>query len=85
MEGGFIAKISPLFPNEGIDLGKCIHELPQDGSVPHMPGWSWIHTPGHTPGHISLFRNVDHFLISGDAFVTVRQDSLYKVLIQQKN
>ncbi|SFH95767.1 MULTISPECIES: MBL fold metallo-hydrolase [unclassified Bacillus (in: firmicutes)] len=84
VEGGFVAKISPLFPNEGIDLGNCIHELPPDGSVPHMPGWSWIHTPGHTPGHISLFRNMDGFLIAGDAFVTVRQDSLYKVLIQQK-
>lgn len=84
VEGGVIAKISPLFPNQGIDLGEYINELPLDGSVPYMPEWSWIHTPGHTPGHISLFRKRDHFLIAGDAFVTVRQDSLYKVLTQQK-
>ena len=84
VEGGFIAKISPSFPNQGIDLGKYIHELPLDGSVPHMPEWRWVHTPGHTPGHISLFRKTDHFLIAGDAFVTVRQDSLYKVLTQEK-
>ncbi|PGC20157.1 MBL fold metallo-hydrolase, partial [Bacillus pseudomycoides] len=36
VEGGFVAKISPSFPNQGIDLGKYIHELPLDGSVPHM-------------------------------------------------
>ncbi|WP_028411143.1 MBL fold metallo-hydrolase [Bacillus sp. 123MFChir2] len=84
VEGGVIAKISPLFPNQGIDLGEYIHELPLDGSVPYMPEWSWIHTPGHTRGHVSLFRKRDHFLIAGDAFVTVRQDSLYKVLTQQK-
>ncbi|PEE03322.1 MBL fold metallo-hydrolase, partial [Bacillus pseudomycoides] len=61
----------PSFPNQGIDLGKYIHELPLDGSVPHMSEWRWVHTPGHTPGHISLFRKTDHFLIAGDAFVTV--------------
>lgn len=26
-----------------------------------------IHTPGHTPGHISLFLPADHLLIAGDA------------------
>lgn len=84
VEGGVVAKISPWFPNEGIDLGKYIQVLPSDGSIPELPEWRWIHTPGHTPGHISLFRDKDHLLIAGDAFVTVRQDSLYKVLTQQK-
>lgn len=49
-----------------------------------MPGFRWIHTPGHTLGHISLFRDEDRALIVGDAFVTVKQESLYKVLIQKK-
>ena len=84
VEGGLVAKISPWFPNEGINLGDYVQELSLDGSIPNMPEWQWIHTPGHTPGHISLFRSKDHFLIAGDAFVTVKQDSLYKVLIQQK-
>lgn len=44
----------------------------------------WIHTPGHTPSHISLFRDKDRTLIAGDAFVTVKQESLYKVITQQK-
>jgi glyoxylase-like metal-dependent hydrolase (beta-lactamase superfamily II) len=44
-----------------------------------MPGWRWIHTPGHTPGHVSLFRDEDKVLIAGDAFVTTRQESFWAV------
>ncbi|WP_407271364.1 MBL fold metallo-hydrolase [Radiobacillus sp. PE A8.2] len=82
VEGGIIAKISPLFPNEPIDLGHHLNAIPDDGTIPHMPDYKWIHTPGHTPGHISLFREKDKTLIAGDAFVTVKQDSLYSVLTQ---
>ncbi len=56
VEGGMVAKMSPLFPNEPIDLGNSVKVLPADGTVPHMQEFRWIHTPGHTPGHISLFR-----------------------------
>lgn len=59
-------------------------ELPADGSVPEMPGWKWIHTPGHSPGHVSLYRESDRMLIAGDAFITVKQDSLYKVMVQER-
>ncbi|MBS4172251.1 MBL fold metallo-hydrolase [Bacillus sp. FJAT-49736] len=82
VEGGLVAKMSPLFPNEPIDLGKHIEKLPPDGNVPHMPGFRWIHTPGHSPGHVSLFRENDRALIAGDAFITVKQESLYSVLTQ---
>lgn len=84
VEGGFVAKMSPMFPVEPINLGRYANKLPSDGTVPGMPGWCWIHTPGHTPGHVSFFRDADRTLIAGDAFVTVRQDSLYKVLIQEQ-
>lgn len=82
VEGGLVAKMSALFPKEPIQLGKEVEKLPSDGSIPHMPEFRWIHTPGHTPGHISLFREKDRVLLAGDAFVTVKQDSLYKVLTQ---
>ncbi|WNR42797.1 MBL fold metallo-hydrolase [Paenibacillus roseipurpureus] len=84
VEGGLIAKISPFFPNEPINLGSHVRPLPSDGSIPGMLGWRWIHTPGHTPGHVSLFRGKDKTLIAGDAFVTVEQDSIYKVFTQKK-
>lgn len=84
VDSGLVAKMSPMFPNHGIDISEHVKMLPQDGSVPSMPGWNWLHTPGHTPGHISLFREEDRALIAGDAFVTVKQESLYKVITQTK-
>lgn len=35
--------------------------------LPYGGGMVVIHTPGHTPGHISIFLSPDRILISGDA------------------
>ena len=72
--GGAMARLSFMFPRGGIDLGNRVRELPSDGSVPGMWGWRWIHTPGHAPGHISLFRERHRTLIAGDAFITKKQE-----------
>ncbi len=58
--------------------------LPEDGSVPGLPGWRWIFTPGHTPGHVCLFRDADRTLIAGDAFVTTKQESALAVITQRR-
>ncbi|MGJ9383186.1 MBL fold metallo-hydrolase [Salipaludibacillus sp. CF4.18] len=84
VEGGLIAKMSALFPNEPINLGGQVEKLPENGEVPFMADFKWLHTPGHTPGHVSLFRESDRSLIVGDAFVTVKQESLYSVLTQEQ-
>jgi glyoxylase-like metal-dependent hydrolase (beta-lactamase superfamily II) len=84
VEGGMLAKISSYYPNEPIDIREALQMLPADGSVPHLHGWEWIHVPGHSPGQVALFRKSDRLLISADAFVTVKQDSMYKVLVQKK-
>jgi glyoxylase-like metal-dependent hydrolase (beta-lactamase superfamily II) len=84
VDGGLLAKVSKLYPNEAIKLGSRVKALPHDGTVPEMADWRWVHTPGHTPGHVSLFRESDRTLIAGDAFVTVKQESLYKVVMQKK-
>jgi glyoxylase-like metal-dependent hydrolase (beta-lactamase superfamily II) len=73
--GGAMAAMSFLYPKQPLDLGSRVQALPTDGSVPHLPGWRWYHTPGHTPGHVSFFREEDRLLIAGDAFVTVKQES----------
>lgn len=84
VEGGLLAKISAIYPHEPVDIREVLQALPADGSVPHMPGWRWIHVPGHAPGQVALFRPSDRTLISADAFITVRQDSFYKVLLQKR-
>ncbi len=45
-------------------------------ALPDLPGWQCIPTPGHTPGHIALFRPEDRVLIAGDALVTADVNSL---------
>src|SRR6476469_857409 len=81
--GGVMATMSRFFPRKPINLGASILPLPADGALPVIGGWRWIHTPGHAPGHVSLFRDYDRALIAGDAFVTTKQESLSAVLTQR--
>ncbi|KAA5545731.1 MBL fold metallo-hydrolase [Adhaeribacter rhizoryzae] len=82
--GGGMAFMSRIYPNKPIDISRQVQALPNDGTVPHLPGWTFLHTPGHTAGHISLFRDSDSVLIAGDAFVTVRQESMLAVMTQKQ-
>jgi len=81
--GGAMAVLSRFYPRGPINLGLRLRAFADDGSVPGMPGWRWIHTPGHTPGHVSFFREEDRTLIAGDAFVTTKQESALAVLTQR--
>lgn len=81
--GGAMAELSRFYPRGPYNFGDRVQPLPADGSVPGMPGWRWIHTPGHTPGHVSLYRDSDRTLIAGDAFVTTKQESAIAALMQR--
>jgi glyoxylase-like metal-dependent hydrolase (beta-lactamase superfamily II) len=81
--GGMMARMATLYPREPIDLTERVRELPADGSIPTLSGWRWIHTPGHTAGHVSLFRDADRALIVGDAFCTTKQESFFSVATQK--
>lgn len=82
--GGAMALMSFAYPEKASDFGDRVQPLPEDGSVPGMPGWRWIHVPGHTAGQVALFRDRDRILIAADAFVTVQQESLYAVATQKQ-
>jgi glyoxylase-like metal-dependent hydrolase (beta-lactamase superfamily II) len=81
--GGLMAVMSPLYPRGPIDIGDRVMALPADESVPGMPGWRWVPTPGHSTGHVSLFRDDDGTLIVGDAFCTTKQESFLAVATQR--
>lgn len=81
--GGMMAILSRFYPRGPVDVNSHLQVLPGDGSVPEMPGWKWIHTPGHTPGHVSLWREADRTIIAGDAFITTAQESAYAVAVQR--
>lgn len=83
--GGTMSWLSPLYPRGPLDLGGRLRLLPLSDSSdsPEMPGWQILHTPGHTPGHISLFRREDRCLIVGDAFCTTKPESFFDATIAQ--
>lgn len=72
--GGAMAFLSRFMPSRALNFGERLHEL-RPGAVPGASGWEWLATPGHSPGHISLFRNSDRVLLAGDAFATMNMDS----------
>ena len=84
VEGGMMAKMSFAYPKGPIDLKERVHTLPDNGQVPGLPEWRFFHTPGHAPGHISLYRESDGVLLAGDAVVTTKAESALSVMMQTK-
>ena len=81
--GGIMSTLSPLLPRGPSNVAHRLHALPEDGSLPLMPGWCWLHTPGHAVGHCSFWRASDRTLIAGDAVITTAQESAYAVALQE--
>lgn len=84
VDGGMVAQLSSTFPHSAVDIGHYAAALPTDGAIPGAEEWRWLHTPGHTQGHVSFFRDRDGVLIVGDALCTTRQESLLSVLFQRE-
>lgn len=80
--GGLMASLAGFLPTRPVDVSTRLSSLPDDGSIPFLSGWTWIHTPGHSPGHISLWRERDKALIVGDAFITTAAESAYATAFQ---
>ena len=67
----------------GSSLIDVSRPLGPGAGVPGLPGWECIPTPGHTPGHVAFFRASDRVLITGDAIVTLKLNSLTGLLLQR--
>ncbi|MFD0764719.1 MBL fold metallo-hydrolase [Mucilaginibacter lutimaris] len=82
--GGLMSLMSVVYPRKSIDLNGSLKVLQNDNNIPVLPGWQYIHTPGHAPGHIALFREKDRLLLAGDAFVTTKQESAFSIAMQSE-
>ncbi len=81
----FFVRIVPDFSDEPLEIESNLKKLPEDGTVPGMKDFRWIYTPGHTQGHISLFREKDGVLIPGDLTTTVSKADLDQVKNENEN
>jgi len=68
----------------GSSLAGIVLPLEPGGAIPGMEGWGWIHTPGHTPGHVAYVRARDRVVISGDAILTLKVNAWSGLLRQQQ-
>ena len=50
---------------------KVDHSLEDGQLLPYCGGIQVIHTPGHTPGHVSLYLKKSKTLVAGDAMICV--------------
>jgi glyoxylase-like metal-dependent hydrolase (beta-lactamase superfamily II) len=85
--GGMMSLLSPLYPRGPVDLSSRLRPLNASAQLApfrEMAGWEIIHTPGHTPGHVSFFRRQDRTLIVGDAFCTTKPESFFEAAIAQQ-
>jgi len=82
--GGLMSLMSWAYPNKPIDITANLEMISEGDTIPVMSEWQIIHTPGHTAGHISLFRESDRTLIAGDALTTVKQESAWAVYKQRQ-
>ena len=62
-------------------LAPVAREFNPGAGLPGLPDWECIPTPGHTSGHVSFFRPRDRVLLSGDALVTVKIDTVTNLLL----
>lgn len=84
--GGLMSLLSPLYPRGPVDLSRWLRPLataPGAGETTPIAGWEIIPSPGHTPGHISLFRSSDLILLVGDAFCTTKPESFFEAALAQ--
>ncbi|RYU92288.1 MBL fold metallo-hydrolase [Mucilaginibacter terrigena] len=82
--GGLMTLISGIWPTTPINVSRNLREIDMYDGIPELPEWKVIHTPGHTPGHISLFLPLNTTLIAGDAFTTTQSESALSILTYHK-
>jgi glyoxylase-like metal-dependent hydrolase (beta-lactamase superfamily II) len=77
---GFFSLMSPFFRKSPIDLGDKVKAIDMNNGLTELPEWRFIFTPGHSPGHVSLFFPLNTTLVAGDALATTQAESAIAVL-----
>jgi len=77
--GGLMSLASVFFPVKPLNIRHKIRAIDVEEGIPELPDWKVTETPGHSPGHISLYLPVNSVMLSGDAIATTRAESAISV------
>ena len=80
--GGALAFLTRFFPQPEYDFGARLQFIPGSGELDFLPGWRVIETPGHSPGHVSLWDAQTKTLLAGDAICTADFDKWSGAMLQ---
>jgi glyoxylase-like metal-dependent hydrolase (beta-lactamase superfamily II) len=82
--GGLMSLMSVFFRKDPLNIGSKARVIDMENGIPELPEWKVIFTPGHSPGHVSLFLPLNRTLVAGDAFVTTKAESAVYMLADIK-
>jgi len=82
---GFFTRIARFFPTRTVNLQTRVRAFDPHQPIPGLPDWEMIETPGHTPGHVALFRRGDAALLAGDAVTTMNLDRFFDTITRRKS
>jgi glyoxylase-like metal-dependent hydrolase (beta-lactamase superfamily II) len=77
--GGLMSLASVFFSVKPLNIRHRIRTIDVEEGIPELPDWKVIETPGHSPGHISLYLPVSSVLLAGDAIATTKAESAISV------
>ena len=77
---GLLSLVSVFFRKTPIKIGSKLKQIDMNMGIQELPEWKVVFTPGHSPGHISLFFPLNTTLIAGDALATTQAESVIAVL-----
>jgi len=78
--GGLITLLSVFFPVGPVNIGSKLRIIDEHEGIAELPEWRVIHTPGHSPGHISLYLPLNTTLVAGDAVTTTKSESVISII-----
>lgn len=77
---GLLSLASVFFRRAPIDLGNKVTPIKMNEGIAELSEWKVIFTPGHSPGHVSLFFPLNTTLIAGDALATTKAESAIAIM-----
>jgi glyoxylase-like metal-dependent hydrolase (beta-lactamase superfamily II) len=81
---GCFSALSRFFLSTDVNLKDHVFAIDQSAPLPGVSGWECISTPGHSPGHISLYRAKDRLLLAGDALTTMNLDTFRGIVTKRQ-
>jgi glyoxylase-like metal-dependent hydrolase (beta-lactamase superfamily II) len=81
---GLFSFLVRFFPAHSVTVDGRLEELGSNLPALGLDDWQAHFTPGHTPGHVTFYRQSDGVLLAGDALTTVNLDNVFDIVTKRQ-